>query len=703
MASSSSSSSNRAAVHLAILVLVLAARATSTHGQFNDEDDEDKRGKFIATFQTYHHQVSGSVYAVDAYTLLLTDFSYDGKGADTFFWAGTTTLSGPQGFIVPDEYGKTNVLARYHNKDFTLTLPDGKKISDIKRFAVYDLSTQQAYGDITIAEEFDPPAPRRIAQLSTLQHNVSSESIVVLDAKTISIPALTYDGLGEDTHFFVGQGSRPSPNGVIVPDEHGYLDPIRAYKGVDVVIVLPGDLTISKINWLSIYDVKSKTNYGYVSIPEKLSVPPSLIKVHQIESPEKYSCIQLHKKFQLHYDINAPSINFKLVGQMDENDYMAWGVSGSDERSQMEGADLTVAYMDDTLGYAVDYNVTAKAPCTKVLGQYKGVCKDELVGGQQSNQLSEASRRNGITSVSYRRALISPDPGDKEFPLNSSVYIVWAMGRLDERREPSFHEYYPKGNVKLNFKSDSGTAKSNCMGFQQEQEGAGLLRLQQQRSAAWPKSMIFDRSVRTFRATIGPAAGRRGYQAITGQTTMGLAWYINGLLAPELYLRRGLTYSFQVFGGNNPHSAELYHPLIITDEPHGGFDRLSDLTQSGVRVLAGIEFTRRGRPRPTAVGPLCLSKHREDRDRRLDDEFPTFQKFNRTLISSCEPGEPGILEITPNSTWPDVVYYNSFTHANMGWKIQVIDAYSKSNAAPSASLNYPIVLVSLMFFTIFNF
>ncbi|CAB0035781.1 unnamed protein product [Trichogramma brassicae] len=637
MASSSPSSSNRATVHLAILVLVLAARATSTHGQI-DDDDEDKRGKFIAAFQTYHHQVSGSVYAVDAYTLLLTDFSYDGKGADTFFWAGTTTLSGPQGFIVPDEYGKTNVLARYHNKDFTLTLPDGKKISDIKRFAVYDLSTQQAYGDITIAEEFDPPAPRRIAQLSTLQHNVSSESIVVLDAKTISIPALTYDGLGEDTHFFVGQGSRPSPGGVIVPDEHGYLDPIRAYKGVDVVIVLPGDLTISKINWLSIYDVKSKTNYGYVSIPEKLSVPPSLIK----------------------------------------NDYMAWGLSGSDERSQMEGADLTVAYMDDTLGYAVDYNVTAKTPCTKVLGQYKGVCKDELVGGQQSNQLSEASRQNGITLVSYRRALISPDPGDKEIPLNSSVYIVWAMGRLDERREPSFHEYYPKGNVRLNFKSDSASAatatKSNCMGFQQEQEGAGLLKLQQQRSAAWPKSMIFDRSVRTFRATIGPAAGRRGYQSITGQTTMGLAWYINGLLAPELYLRRGLTYSFQVLGGNNPHSAELYHPLIITDEPHGGFDRLSDLTQSGVRVLAGIEFTRRGRPRPTA-GELVLLYR-----------------------------EPGILEITPNSTWPDVVYYNSFTHANMGWRIHVIDAYSKSNAAPSASLNYPIVLVSLMFFTtIFNF
>lgn len=43
-------------------------------------------------------------------------------------------------------------------------------------------------------------------------------------------------------------------------------------------------------------------------------------------------------------------------------------------------------------------------------------------------------------------------------------------------------------------------------------------------------------------------------------------------------------------------------------------------------------------------------------------------------------GEGGVLEITPNSTWPDIVYYNSFTHANMGWKIYILDAYSKSIA-----------------------
>jgi hypothetical protein len=83
-------------------------------------------------------------------------------------------------------------------------------------------------------------------------------------------------------------------------------------------------------------------------------------------------------------------------------------------------------------------------------------------------------------------------------------------------------------------------------------------------------------------------------------TSTGLAWYINGYLTPELWLRRGLTYAFKVYGGNNPHSAETYHPFIVTDEPHGGFDRLSEEAQKKVRVLAGVEFTRRGQPRPTA-------------------------------------------------------------------------------------------------------
>lgn len=46
----------------------------------------------------------------------------------------------------------------------------------------------------------------------------------------------------------------------------------------------------------------------------------------------------------------------------DEDEYMAFGLSGSEDSSRMEGADVVVAYMDGTRGYATDYNITAKAP-----------------------------------------------------------------------------------------------------------------------------------------------------------------------------------------------------------------------------------------------------------------------------------------------------------------------------------------------------
>lgn len=36
------------------------------------------------------------------------------------------------------------------------------------------------------------------------------------------------------------------------------------------------------------------------------------------------------------------------------------------------------------------------------------------------------------------------------------------------------------------------------------------------RREPWERAEIFDRSIRTFRATIGPSGGKKGYQGITG-------------------------------------------------------------------------------------------------------------------------------------------------------------------------------------------
>ena len=56
-------------------------------------------------------------------------------------------------------------------------------------------------------------------------------------------------------------------------------------------------------------------------------------------------------------------------------------------------------------------------------------------------------------------------------------------------------------------------------------------------------------------------------------------------MTPELYLRRGLQYTFKIEGGNNAASAEFYHPFIITDEPVGGYNRLTKEQKSKVFVV----------------------------------------------------------------------------------------------------------------------
>lgn len=110
---------------------------------------------------------------------------------------------------------------------------------------------------------------------------------------------------------------------------------------------------------------------------------------------------------QVSWEVFGPQITFQLSGQVGGNDYMSFGISGSDVSSQMIGSDVVVVYIDDIRGYTVDYNITSLAPCVQVLGQNKGVCRDDVVGGLDSFQLNTYSRKDGINTISFRRTLKS--------------------------------------------------------------------------------------------------------------------------------------------------------------------------------------------------------------------------------------------------------------------------------------------------------
>ena len=83
---------------------------------------------------------------------------------------------------------------------------------------------------------------------------------------------------------------------------------------------------------------------------------------------------------------------------------------------------------------------------------------------------------------------------------------------------------------------------------------------------------------------IGPTGGDNGYSAITGHVGWGIAWYINGLLIPEIYVVRGKTYTFVVEGGDDKEFPAGYHPFYITDDPEGGYEFKSERERRRSRV-----------------------------------------------------------------------------------------------------------------------
>lgn len=54
------------------------------------------------------------------------------------------------------------------------------------------------------------------------------------------------------------------------------MEPLRGYQGEDIEIQLPGSLTVYDIDWLAVWCVEYRHNFGHVFIPKDLDVPPAL-------------------------------------------------------------------------------------------------------------------------------------------------------------------------------------------------------------------------------------------------------------------------------------------------------------------------------------------------------------------------------------------------------------------------------------------
>ncbi|XP_067006992.1 protein Skeletor, isoforms B/C [Anabrus simplex] len=659
-------------------------------------------GKLIGTLQEYAHKIRGTAYAVDESTIFIKGFNYDGTGPDAFFWVGNTPRPSPEGYIVayPEDFKGRDppVLKAFNETDVILRLPMGKRLRDIKWLSVWCRRFTVNFGEVFIPPNLEVPKPRVLPEFKRLAHGLRSGNISVLDAKTFYIPNLHYDGAGPDAYFWVGNGSEPTPLGIKVANEVGSLEPLRGYQGEDIEIQLPGNLTVYDIDWLAVWCVQYRHNFGHVMIPKDLDVPPALGQTKittssttpdpREEKPTNCRSL-LGDRLQVQWELQGDMVQIQLAARMREDQWMSFGLSGEQGRSRMVGGDVVVAFYDSERGTfrAEDYYLSATSQCD---GK-GGACPDERIGGRNDVTLVSGERKNGVTTIVYRRPLQTNEPiNDRGIPSDGEVNVIAAIGPLNSRKEANSHDIPDKttDDIRIDFSSRNDHVCTTSL-FDLPDEGG---------VKPWPPAMITGETM--FTARIGPTGGKRGYTPITGQPSWGIAWYINDLLIPEIYVERGQTYTFIVEGGSDTANPARYHPFYITDSKEGGFGQKSEAEQKKQRVFAGVGYDAEGYPYPTAAGRYCEWTHKTiDRSAEIE----TFSEYLTTLRLVCDEGEPAYLNWTVAQETPDLVYYQCYTHNNLGWKIHVVDMGYRSrrngmNSAASfqASILLPLALLAFL-------
>lgn len=701
-------------------------------------------GAFIGKLSGRSHNVSGDVFAVDEQTLFIKNFNYDGLNPDTYFWSGVKSDSaGPDGFIVPDEKGSTKPLERYQDRDVVLRLPEGKTLREVGWLSVWSRQRRESAGDIAIGargHELVVPRPLEIQPFSQLAHGLRSGPITIVDAQTFLVPELHYDGLGPAAYFWLTRGGQGlSASGLRLKDENGSSSPLRKYAGETVVISLPDDLTVYDFDYFGVWCKEFQVNFGQTRIPQAAKVPPSP-KMLGIKPENKLNCEILYDDlgYEIRWVLDGDDIVMQLVGKIEPGEYMAFGLGKDDSSSDMKNADAVLTWVDRTSGqvHAVDYFLGAKQQCqVDAHGQASGSCPDvKLPGGGDSLTLLHGAIVNGYSMVTFKRPQLGVDDQyDQHVYSDGQQSVLWAIGSLNDKQEVGYHRLRTKSNMFIDFartpqwncpipdlnasmhhaspsplsaiNSAASQLDSTVVSSPEQDEpkasratpsspssssapvlssspAADKLKQSAKQSQGWFIPAIVCPQDRTFYAQIGPTAGQRGYESLTGRPGQGAAWYINGLLIPELVVERGQVYRFVVEGGNDKTSAPRRHPFYLTDSSEGGFDFKTDEERMRERLFAGVALRPDGQFVPTAEGRLCEWRQ-TNATLANPDLYQTFSAYQRSLKLDCGPGQAGVLKFSPDSSTPETIYYQCYTHRYMGARIKVVD----SCAAYLSSLN----------------
>ncbi|CAG4973259.1 unnamed protein product [Colias eurytheme] len=119
----------------------------------------------VGALRGVHGVSSDPIVVVDAQTLLIPNFSYDGEAPDAKFWVGRGEKPSPEGIRIPDENGKETPLRKYDKKTIVLTLPGELTVFDIGHFGVWCEAFTVDFGHVVLPRAALAAAPPSLRML----------------------------------------------------------------------------------------------------------------------------------------------------------------------------------------------------------------------------------------------------------------------------------------------------------------------------------------------------------------------------------------------------------------------------------------------------------------------------------------------------------------------------------------------------------
>jgi len=624
-------------------------------------------------------------------------------------------------------------IPEMRGQNVLLPLPQGRyqgqpmDVSEIRWLSIWCTRFTVNFAEIFLPE--DPKVPRAMSLerfpkvYETDLHVLRSDLVQILDQKTFYIPNFhLFVGGERGFRFQASLRSQPNKFTVDIPNENNRYDDLVDYNGRDIVVSLPSKTTVYDIRYFAVVDTLKGKVMGKVHIPSEMeleswpvppargqhqqwwpeqtapteSTRPSNNRGRQKEPTNRYvtqnsldngandvwgttepppvkkyelrNCREfLGRKIRVLWEADRDEIYFRVQAKIREKEFAAIGFVPPGNRKE-NGLDADYvkivknsSQQNDWTFKAVDAYQSDDYGCILTTG----LCDDTAQRfGKQNVVTVDSSKTGDVTSVDFIKSRSGDDDYDTEISRSADTMVLIAIGSLNTNIRDKAMVSAENESIDFNSKESS-----DCFNALPSDDSDNIVK--------WKVPFNLNSRVRKFEVRLGPPGGDKGYKAITGEDPpfIGMCWWINNWLLPELTVHRGQTYYFKVQGGDNKELGSVnYHPFYITSSRDGGYGKKSESERQNEVIWAGVEEPFKYEPIPTAKGSLCYYKAKEGEDKWR--EAQNFKAYRHSLEVVCERGSRdnyGLLNWTVAQNTPDLVYYQSYTYEGLGWKIHVLD------------------------------